>query len=78
MNTDTPTTIRLLFARNLRILRQNKSLSQEQLAEAAHLHRTYVSSVERGERNISLENMEKLAGALEVDIRLLLAPIETK
>ena len=78
MNTDTPSTIRQLFARNLKNLRQKRSLSQEQLADVAHLHRTYVSSVERGERNISLENMEKLAGALEVDIRLLLAPVEKK
>jgi len=74
MKTAAPTAIRELFASNLKNLRQKKGLSQEQLAEAAQLHRTYVSSVERGERNISLENMEKLARALKVDIRHLLTP----
>jgi len=74
MKTAAPTAIRELFASNLKNLRQKKGLSQEQLAEAAQLHRTYVSSVERGERNISLENMEKLARALKVDTRHLLTP----
>ena len=78
MNTEPPTTIRELFAYNLKSLRLQKQLSQERLAELAELHRTYVSSVERGERNISLENMEKLAQALDVDIRLLLMPISTQ
>ncbi|MDD4915420.1 MAG: helix-turn-helix transcriptional regulator [Methylococcales bacterium] len=69
-----PESIRALFARNLKLLRHKKNMSQEQLAEVADLHRTYVSSVERGERNISLDNIEKLANALESDIRILLTP----
>ena len=55
-----------IFARNLRLLRQKAELSQEQLAELAGLHRTYVGSVERGERNVSIENIERLAKALKV------------
>jgi transcriptional regulator with XRE-family HTH domain len=43
-------------------------LSQEALADLAQLHRTYVGSVERSERNVSLDNIERLAAALSVDI----------
>jgi transcriptional regulator with XRE-family HTH domain len=54
------------FGRRLREVRQGRGISQEKLAELAGLHRTYVSSVERGQRNISLLNIESLARALEV------------
>jgi transcriptional regulator with XRE-family HTH domain len=64
---------RATFARNLRKYRRLKGLSQEKLAELARLHRTYVGSVERGERNISLDNMERLATALNVNLIDLLA-----
>jgi transcriptional regulator with XRE-family HTH domain len=63
-----------LFASNLRRLRAATGFSQEALAERAGLHRTYVSSIERAERNVSLENIFRLAEALGVDPRELLAP----
>lgn len=56
------------FAENLRRIRTQKGLSQEDLADLADLHRTYVGSVERGERNISVDNMEALAEALGADL----------
>jgi transcriptional regulator with XRE-family HTH domain len=54
------------FGHRLRAVRQGRGISQEKLAQLAGLHRTYVSSVERGERNISLLNIESLARALGV------------
>jgi transcriptional regulator with XRE-family HTH domain len=63
---------RRIFSQRLRQIRQNKGLSQEELADLAGLHRTYVGSVERCERNISIDNMERLAKALDVDITDLL------
>lgn len=63
---------RFVFAGNLRRFRQAQGISQEELADRAGLHRTYVGSVERGERNISIDNMERLADALEVSLRELI------
>ncbi|MDL1896375.1 helix-turn-helix transcriptional regulator [Anaerolineae bacterium CFX7] len=61
-------TILQKFGRRVRELRQAKGLSQEKLAELANLHRTYISSVELGERNVSLKNIEAFANALDVSI----------
>ena len=60
------------FGRKLRKVRLKVGVSQEKLAELAGLHRTYVSSVERGKRNISLVNIERLAVALGVSLRELM------
>lgn len=59
---------RLRFAYNLKQVRHKKNLSQEELADLSNLHRTYISAVERGVKNISIDNMEKLAKALDLDI----------
>jgi transcriptional regulator with XRE-family HTH domain len=65
-------TINTRFGANLRRLRRDKGISQEKLADLAGLHRTYVSSVERGERNVTLETVEKLAKALGVPMSKLM------
>jgi len=63
---------RHIFAENLRKARREMGLSQEDLAERANLHRTYVGSVERAERNVSIDNMGRLAAALGVALPSLL------
>jgi transcriptional regulator with XRE-family HTH domain len=63
---------RKVFSDNLRKARLTKGLSQEALAQLTGIHRTYVGSVERGERNISIDNMERLALALGTTIQALL------
>jgi len=60
--------IQVRFGERVRELRQAKGISQEALADGAGIHRTYLSSVERGERNISLVNIDKLAAALGVSL----------
>ena len=60
------------FGELLRAVRLRKGLSQEKLADLAGLHRTFVSSVERGERNISLMNIARLAKALETTLAKLM------
>lgn len=60
--------IKVLFGSNVREFRRSNGISQEKLAELSGLHRTYISDVERGSRSISLDNIKKIANALEVEI----------
>jgi transcriptional regulator with XRE-family HTH domain len=64
--------IRILFGQNLKELRRKLKWSQEKLGEKADLHPTYVSGIERGERNVSLEYIEKLASGFGLPIAELL------
>lgn len=56
-----------IFATNVRKYRTEKGISQETLAELSGLHRTYISAVERERRNISIDNIENIAAALDVE-----------
>ncbi len=66
------TSTRRQLGKKLRELRHKASLSQEELGFRAKLHRTYIGSIERGEQNISIDNIHKLAKALKVDPKELL------
>ncbi|NJN99812.1 MAG: helix-turn-helix transcriptional regulator [Anaerolineales bacterium] len=57
-----------VFAENIKKLRRQQGLSQEDLADLAGLHRTYIGAVERGERNITLLNANRIAEALSVEL----------
>ena len=56
------------FGKKVRYFRKIRNFSQEELAERSELHRTYIGSVERGERNITLLNADKIAKALSVTL----------
>jgi len=56
------------FGKKVRHFRKLKNLSQDELAELSELHRTYIGSVERGERNITLLNANKIANALTISL----------
>jgi transcriptional regulator with XRE-family HTH domain len=60
--------IRVLFGRRVRATRTGRGLSQEALAFECGLHRTYISDIERGNRNISIANVAKIASALKVPV----------
>ncbi len=57
-----------IFGNKVKEIRQELGISQEELSFRAELHRTYISSIELGKRNVSLVNIEKLAKALECEI----------
>lgn len=67
-----------VFAYNLKKYRNLKGVSQEAFAEKAGLHRTYISAIERERRSISLENIQKIADALDIEVyRLFIKDNET-
>ncbi|MGZ8218256.1 helix-turn-helix domain-containing protein [Methylomagnum sp.] len=69
--------LKLILASNIRAFRKLKALSQEQLADLCGLHRTYIGSVERMERNVTLSTLEVLADTLGVSVpELLTNPTE--
>lgn len=59
--------LREILAKNIKDLRLSKHLSQEELADVCGLHRTYISDIERGTRNVSVDNIEKIADGLGVE-----------
>jgi len=61
-----------LLGRNLRAYRRARGLSQEDFAELLEVHRTYMGGIERGERNLTLNSVERIAQKLEVDAVTLL------
>ena len=65
--------VRERIATNVRALRAERNWSQEQLALEAGLHRTFIGHVELARRNLSVDNLEKIASALDVDVSRLLA-----
>ncbi|MBI2429203.1 MAG: helix-turn-helix transcriptional regulator [Ignavibacteriales bacterium] len=64
--------ILLKLGKRIRNERLEKGLSQEQLAELANVHRTYIGMIERGEKNISLLNIERISKALKITVSELL------
>lgn len=66
----------LKYGQTIRALRQSKNISQEQLADLCGLHRTYISDVELGKRNVSLENIDKIASALNMNVSDIFIEVE--
>ncbi len=63
---------------NLRAYRRERGLSQERFAEVLGVHRTYIGGLERGERNLTLKSVERIAANLRIDPMELLAPRNSK
>ncbi len=65
------TELSLNFGNIIKNLRKEKDISQEELGFRSNLHRTYIGMIERGEKNITLENIEKLSKGLDVSMKLI-------
>jgi transcriptional regulator with XRE-family HTH domain len=68
--------LQLTVGRNLRAYREGRGLSQEAFADVLGVHRTYMGGVERGERNLTLKSVERIAERLDLDPLVLLQPAE--
>jgi transcriptional regulator with XRE-family HTH domain len=68
-----PSKLLIKFGQKVRAERQQQGLSQEELAEKAGVHRTYIGMIERGEKNITLLNIEKIAKALGISLERLMS-----
>jgi transcriptional regulator with XRE-family HTH domain len=69
-----PLSLRLIFARNIRLVRVHAGISQERMANEAGLDRAFVGTLERGQRNISIDNIELIANAIGVAAHELMDP----
>jgi len=68
--------VQIQFGERVRQLRNQRRFSQEELAYKTGLHRTYISDIERGNRNVSLENLKKIANAFGISLDVLLKGIK--
>ncbi|WP_339021466.1 helix-turn-helix transcriptional regulator [Aeromonas salmonicida] len=68
--------ITIWLGKRIRFFRLKNNLSQEELADRCDLHRTYIGSCERGERNITVKNLHKICGALNVNLSEFFSGIE--
>ena len=68
--------VRKLLGERIRLLRKERGYSQEEFAHECEIHRTYMGDVERGERNIALDNMTKISKTLGIQLSELFAGIE--
>jgi len=66
----------LKFGEVIRTLRKDQNISQEELAFKAGVHRTYIGMIERGEKNITLENIQKLSHALNISMKTIFEILE--
>lgn len=66
----------LAFGQTVRRIRLSMDISQEKFADMCDLHRTYISDIELGKRNVSLENIGKMANALDINISELFQEVE--
>lgn len=69
-----PPSTRVLFGRNVRLVRRVREISQEELAARADIYRSHIALIEKGEINFSVDTMEKVAHALDMEVHDLLDP----